>query len=222
MADVARLKTLVEEKFAPFSVNATIEFGELTIEIPKAHVRECCFTLRDQADFHFEQLMDLCGVDYLTYGQTEWATEETTLTGFSRAVENTQSEYVSWIKPRFAVVYHLLSLKHNHRIRVRTFVEERDLILDSVIEVWNVANFFEREAFDLYGILFGGHPDLRRVLTDYGFIGHPFRKDFPLSGYVEPRYDKALQRVVYEAVDIEPRTLVPRVIRKDNRYIKPE
>lgn len=222
MTDVKNLKTAVEQKFAHLSVSATINFNELTLEVPKEHLHELCLNLRDQEEFHFEQLMDLCGVDYLTYAQTEWDTEDTTRTGFSRAVEKSQSDHSVWEKPRFAVVYHLLSLQHNHRIRIRSFVDDKDLFMDSVISIWNVANFFEREAFDLYGILFKGHPDLRRILTDYGFIGYPFRKDFPLSGYVEPRYDAALQRVVYEAVDIKPRILVPKVVRNDNRYLNAE
>ncbi len=230
MATVETLKALVEEKFSSFGMTTKINLDELTVEVPKKHIHEICLALRDMADFHFEQLMDLCGVDYSTYGKTEWVTEDATFTGFSRAVENSvedkssatpgmRSVSVKWEKPRFAVVYHLLSLRHNHRLRLKAFVEENDLLIDSVINIWNVANFFEREAFDMYGILFNGHPDLRRVLTDYGFIGHPFRKDFPLSGYVEPRYDATLQRVVYEPVDIQPRVLVPRVIRKDNRYL---
>lgn len=223
MADAQTLKNLIEQHLASFQVTTCIALNQVTIEVPKQHIRAVCLILRDHPEFHFEQLMDLCGVDYSTYGQDEWATEETTLTGFSRAVEREsqkqQSHYVTWEKPRFAVVYHLLSVKHNHRIRIRAFVEEKDLLIDSVVDIWSVANFFEREAFDLFGILFKGHPDLRRVLTDYGFIGHPFRKDFPLSGYVEPRYDKELERVVNEPVDIEPRVLVPRVIRQDNRYV---
>lgn len=218
MADVETLKNLVEQHFSELEVSCKIARNELTVEVPNKNLYALCLALRDKNEFHFEQLMDLCGVDFSTYGQVEWATENTTLTGFSRGVEKEQSHYVTWNKLRFAVVYHLLSIKHNHRIRIRTFVEEQDPLIDSVIDVWNTANFFEREAFDLYGILFQGHPDLRRVLTDYGFIGHPFRKDFPLSGYVEPRYDAALQRVVNEPVDITPRTLVPRVIRHDNRY----
>jgi NADH-quinone oxidoreductase subunit C len=165
--------------------------------------------------------MDVCGVDYLDYGFSEWATEETTLTGFSRGVESEPKRVIPWHKPRFAVVYHLLSVSLNHRIRLRTFPLGEPPIVNSVIEIWESANWFEREAFDLFGIMFEGHPDLRRILTDYGFIGHPFRKDFPLIGNVEPRYDAAEQRVIYEPVSILPRTLVPKVIREDNRYATP-
>lgn len=222
MADAAQLKNLVEQHFEEYAIKAVMALGELTIEVPKQHCHSLCLALRDNPAFHFEQLLDLCGVDYSTYGQVEWATEKTTFIGFSRGVEKDQSKYVKWEKPRFAVVYHLLSIEHNHRVRVRAFVDEPDLLIDTVIDIWSVANFFEREAFDLYGILFSGHPDLRRLLTDYGFIGHPFRKDFPLTGHVEPRYDAALQRVVYEPIDIKPRVLVPRVIRKDNRYAPDE
>ncbi len=225
MASVENLNELVTKELLQYEIISHIALGELTLDVPKAHIVKVCETLRDHAEFHFEQLSDLCGVDYSTYGEAEWSTEENTYSGFSRAKEKKPNQFTHWDKPRFGVIYHLLSVKHNHRIRLRTFVDESDLFVDSVIDIWNVANFFEREAFDLYGILFKNHPDLRRVLTDYGFIGHPFRKDFPLSGHVEPRYDAALARVVYEPVDIKPRTLVPRVIRDDNRYLhkqKPE
>ena len=219
MGSVENLKTLVEKELSGYSIQTDIKLNELTIDLPKQDIYAICLTLRDHVDFQFEQLMDLCGVDYLAYGRTEWSTHENTYSGFSRAVEMKPSQVTSWDKARFGVVYHLLSVKKNHRIRLRAFLDENDMFIDSVIEIWNVANFFEREAFDLYGILFKNHPDLRRVLTDYGFIGHPFRKDFPLSGYVEPRYDATQQRVVYEAVDIQPRVLVPKVIRADNRYL---
>jgi NADH-quinone oxidoreductase subunit C len=166
--------------------------------------------------------MDLCGVDYLGYGDDEWTTEGATGTGFSRGVERKPvilDESDAFEPRRFAVVYHLLSLRNNWRLRLRTFVgSSNPPIVASVVDVWNGANWFEREAFDLYGILFDGHPDLRRILTDYGFIGHPFRKDFPLSGNVEVRYDADKGRVAYQPVSIEPRTLVPKVIRDDNRY----
>lgn len=218
MADTASLQQQLTEKFSNFDLTASIALGELTVEIPKQYLHEFCLALRDSSDFKFEQLIDLCGVDYLEYGVTEWATEDTTLTGFSRGVEKTQSKYVKWDKPRFAVVYHLLSITHNQRLRLRVFTDGEPPMVDSVVDIWNVANFFEREAFDLFGIIFKNHPDLRRILTDYGFIGHPFRKDFPLIGQVEPRYDAAQGRVIYEPVSIKPRTLVPKVIRKDQRY----
>jgi len=219
MADIENLKALAEKELADSNITAKVALNELTLDVPKQHIRAVCLKLRDHAEFNFEQLIDLCGVDYSTYGEAEWSTEESTYSGFSRAVEKKKDQFTSWDKPRFGVVYHLLSVRHNHRIRVRTFTEESDMLVESVIDIWNVANFFEREAFDLYGILFNNHPDLRRVLTDYGFIGHPFRKDFPLVGNVEPRYDAAQQRVIYEPVNIKPRVLVPRVIRDDNRYL---
>jgi len=219
MADVATLEKNILEHFTDFNLQTNIALDELTVEVPKQHLHELCLTLRDDKLFQFEQLMDLCGVDYQDYGLAEWATEETTLTGFSRAVEKTQSHYMKWSKPRFAVVYHLLSICHNHRIRLVVFADGEPPMVDSVMDIWDVANFFEREAFDLYGIIFNNHPDLRRVLTDYGFIGHPFRKDFPLVGQVEPRYDAGQGRVVYEPCSIKPRVLVPKVIREDNRYL---
>ena len=167
-------------------------------------------------------LMDVCGVDYLQYGDVEWTTSSATETGFSRGVEQTPvilDEADEFDARRFAAVYHLLSLRHNTRLRMRVFTGTGNPpIIRSVVDIWNSANWYEREAFDLYGILFEGHPDLRRILTDYGFIGHPFRKDFPLIGNVEVSYDADKGRVAYQPVSIEPRTLVPRVIRDDNRY----
>ena len=175
-----------------------------------------CTALRDESDFSFEQLSDVCGVDYLTYGQAEWETSKATGSGFSRAVEHDEVAPSAGGNPRrFAVVYHLLSVVNNCRLRLKVYLNEDEPIVDSVVGIWSSANWFEREAFDLYGIMFAGHPDLRRILTDYGFIGHPFRKDFPLIGNVEMRYDAEKRRVVYEPVSIEPRTLVPKVIRND-------
>ena len=163
-------------------------------------------------------MIDLAGVDYLDYGRAEWRTTAATASGFSRGVNRAAPHTLAGNK-RFAVVYQLLSIQHNWRLRVRVWCEElEDPMVESVTDIWPSANWFEREAFDLYGILFRGHPDLRRLLTDYGFIGHPFRKDFPLIGNVEVRYDAELKRVIYEPVTIEARTLVPRVIRHDNRY----
>jgi NADH-quinone oxidoreductase subunit C len=167
-------------------------------------------------------LMDVCGVDYLSYGSAEWTTSSATGTGFSRGVQREPvilDEADTFDPRRFAVVYHLLSIQHNMRLRMRVFTGvENPPIVRSVVDIWNSANWFEREAFDLYGILFEGHPDLRRILTDYGFIGHPFRKDFPLMGNVEVSYDSDKGRVAYQPVSIEARTLVPKVIRDDNRY----
>ncbi|MBV6423381.1 MAG: NADH-quinone oxidoreductase chain 5 [Steroidobacteraceae bacterium] len=189
--------------------------GELTLEVAPADLLSVAKTLRDAPGLQFDTLIDICGVDYLNYGRDEWQTNSATRSGFSRGVDRNalraQEE-----KGRYAVVYHLLSVALNHRVRVRVHCTSNDdPMIDSVTGIWPAANWFEREAFDLFGVLFGGHPDLRRILTDYGFIGHPFRKDFPLIGNVEVRYDEAKQRVVYEPVTIEPRTLVPRVIRGD-------
>ena len=222
MVDVVSLQNQLMNQLPSLGLVTTIARQELTVEVKPEHLHALCLVLRDKPDFEFDELIDICGVDYLQYGKAEWATEETTLTGFSRGVEADFSEQViPCDKPRFAVVYHLLSVTHNHRIRLRTFPQGEPPVLKSVIDIWEVADWFEREAFDLFGILFSGHPDLRRILTDYGFVGHPFRKDFPLIGNVEPRYDAALQRVIYEPVSIEPRVLVPKVIREDNRYLNP-
>ena len=167
--------------------------GEVTIVVKPEQLLAAATTLRDAPELKFEQLTDLCGVDYRDYGESGWSGR------------------------RFAVVYHLLSITHNRRARVRVFAADDELpVVDSVIGVWPSANWYEREAFDLYGIIFTGHPDLRRILTDYGFVGHPFRKDFPLSGNVEMRYDPDQQRVIYQPVTIEPREIVPRVIRVEN------
>jgi NADH-quinone oxidoreductase subunit C len=194
--------------------------GELTIEVGRENLLDACRILRDDDALRFEMLMDLCGVDYLDYGRAEWTTETATGSGFSRGVDRGAADE---LEPgadgrRFAVVYHLLSISLNTRLRLRTFAADGEPpLLDSVVDIWPSANWFEREAFDLFGILFVGHPDLRRLLTDYGFIGHPFRKDFPLIGNVEVRYDPEKSRVVYQPVSIEPRTLVARVIREDTR-----
>jgi NADH-quinone oxidoreductase subunit C len=171
-------------------ITLTNYLGEVTIEVSPSHVLAAAKTLRD--DFAFEQLIDLAAVDYRDYRMGEWSGR------------------------RFAVVYHLLSISRNQRVRVRAFVENDDFpVIDSVISVWSAADWYEREAFDLMGIIFTGHPDLRRILTDYGFIGHPFRKDFPLEGHVEMRYDPESGRVIYQPVTIENRVLTPRVIREE-------
>jgi NADH-quinone oxidoreductase subunit C len=227
---LAALAEVVEARLAgrverlPVDLNA----GQLAYTVEADALLDVCRTLRDDEALRFEMLMDLAGVDYLVYGRDEWQTESATGTGFSRGVlrkhdvpiedyDDDQTRY----RPsrRFAVVYQLMSITHNWRLRLRTFcADDRQPILDSITGVWNAADWYEREAFDLYGILFRGHPDLRRLLTDYGFIGHPFRKDFPLIGNVEMRYDPDKGRVVYEPVSIEPRILVPKVIRDDHRY----
>ncbi|HET6724868.1 MAG TPA: NADH-quinone oxidoreductase subunit C [Gammaproteobacteria bacterium] len=194
--------------------------GEITFELPADRLIEICTALRDEPDFHFEQLIDVCGVDYLGYGVDQWKSVESKNTGFSRAVNRDPVEAQPTSR-RFAVIYHLLSVRHNRRLRLRVFCADPDMpMVDSVNGIWPVADWFEREAFDLFGIFFNGHPDLRRILTDYGFIGHPFRKDFPLSGNVEMRYDPEKGRVVYQPVTIEPRVLEPRVIRKDHQYVE--
>jgi NADH-quinone oxidoreductase subunit C len=224
----AKLAAAIEAKLSPRPVRLPTTTGELGYEIAAADLIEHAWVLRDDAALKFEMLIDVCGVDYSAYGYDEWQTESASDTGFSRgrlrepalaaAASDTPPTYYE-PKARFAAVYHLLSITHNHRLRLKVFCPKDDRpVLDSVTGVWQSADWFEREAFDLFGILFRGHPDLRRLLTDYGFIGHPFRKDFPLIGNVEMRYDPAKGRVVYEPVSIEPRTLVPKVIRDDARY----
>ncbi len=214
------LAARLDERFGDKITRVESTCGELTYETDKDDLSEVAAALR--GEFGFEMLMDVCGVDYLSYGADEWNTQDATGTGFSRGVEREPvilDESDEFPARRFAVVYHLLSIQHNIRLRLRTFTgAENPPVVKSVVDIWNGANWFEREAFDLYGILFEGHPDLRRILTDYGFIGHPFRKDFPLMGNVEVSYDTEKGRVAYKPVSIEERTLVPRVIRDDNRY----
>jgi len=190
--------------------------GELTLTVPRSQLLDVMRLLRGKRSLAFEQCIDVCGVDYATYGESEWVTSQAANTGFGRGATRDLPEMDP--QNRFAVVYHLLSVTHNVRLRVKTFLDADRPIVDSVVPVWAAAAWFEREAFDLFGIMFTGHPDLRRILTDYGFVGHPFRKDFPLIGQVEMRYDPEQQRVIYEPVSIQPRTLVPRVIREDARY----
>ncbi len=223
-----RLAETVASRFGSRLTRVTDSPGELSYEVAPASLLECCEELRDTGELGFEMLMDLCGVDYSEYGRDEWRTDGATATGFSRGViaspddgeEQIDIANARYEPPaRFAAVYHLLSLTHNHRMRLKVFCEDDEQpMLDSVTGIWSSADWYEREAFDLFGILFRGHPDLRRILTDYGFIGHPFRKDFPLIGNVEMRYDPEKGRVIYEPVSIEPRTLVPKVIRDDARY----
>ena len=208
------------------SVGASLK-GIQTIEVDVNAWLEVCRALRDEEEFCYEQLTDLCGVDYLSYGQSEWDTTEASTEGFGRGVEGMGPGRFDWagrpeaedIKQRFGVVVHLLSFKHNRRLRVRCYAPDEGMpIVPSLVEIWSSANWYEREAFDLFGVVFEGHPDLRRILTDYGFTGHPFRKDFPLIGNVAVRYDSQKKRVVYEPVEIEPRVGVPRVLRNDSRY----
>ncbi len=187
------LAAALQAAFDPPLTSVTVALGEVTVVVAAERLAGVMRALRDRPEFRFESLIDACGVDYSTYGDG------------------------AWDGARFAAVYHLLSLSHNHRLRVRAFAADDDFpILPSIVDVWPAANWFEREAFDLYGIVFDGHPDLRRLLTDYGFVGHPFRKDFPLSGYVEMRYDPEQKRVIYQPVTIEPREITPRVIREEN------
>ncbi|CAD6506849.1 NAD(P)H-quinone oxidoreductase subunit J, chloroplastic [Paraburkholderia hiiakae] len=188
------LKANLEAALGARIVSLTEALGELTLVVKAGESLAVAQELRDNPSLRFEQLIDLCGVDYQTFGDGAWE------------------------GPRFAAVSHLLSLANNWRVRLRVFAPDDEVpIVPSLVEIWNSANWYEREAFDLFGIVFEGHPDLRRILTDYGFIGHPFRKDFPVSGYVEMRYDPEQKRVVYQPVTIEPREITPRVIRED-RY----
>ena len=189
----AALQAAFATETASLLISVTVALGEVTVVVGADRLGDVMLALRDRPELRFESLIDICGVDYSTFGDGAW-------TG-----------------SRFAAVYHLLSLSNNQRVRVRTFAADDDFpILRSMVGVWPAANWFEREAFDLYGIVFDGHPDLRRLLTDYGFVGHPFRKDFPLSGYVEMRYDPEQKRVIYQPVSIEPREITPRIIREEN------
>jgi NADH-quinone oxidoreductase subunit C len=191
---------------------------DLAYDVTVAELLAVTTTLRDDAELRFEVLMDVAGVDYMDYGRSEWRTTGSSSSGFGRGV-NRGGSGGSHDGPRFAVVYQLLSITHNERVSLRVYCTDTESpAVESLVPVHAGANWFEREVFDLFGIVFNNHPDLRRLLTDYGFIGHPFRKDFPLVGNVEVRYDETKQRVVYEPVEITPRVLVPRVIRDDNRY----
>lgn len=220
-----RLDALVDnlrEQFEAKGCEITLALGEITMVVPREQLIEITTQLHDDEPFQFTQMIDICGMDYAEYGVTQWVTKDASATGFGRGVDESSSDVDDSGSDRFAVVYHLLSVSLNHRLRLRTFVETEHPIVDSVIGVWNAADWFEREAFDMYGILFKGHPDLRRILTDYGFVGHPLRKDFPLSGHVEMRYDPKQQRVIYQPVTIPARTQMPRVIREDHRPLAEE
>ena len=192
LPEATPLAVLLREVLGDRARNVRVALGEVTLEIRGEHQTEVCTILRDDPRLRFESLIDLCGVDFLQFGDGVYDGR------------------------RFAAVSHLLSYQHNRRLRVRSFCADDDFpVIDSVTDIWPGANWYEREAFDLYGIVFSGHPDLRRILTDYGFVGHPFRKDFPISGYVEMRYDPEQKRVIYQPVTIEPRDNVPRVIREE-------
>lgn len=193
MAHLHRLQEVVAAVLGDKASKMISALGELTIECLPEHYIQVMTLLRDHEDLHFELLVDLCGVDYSTY------------------------QNQSWQGKRFAVVSQLLSLKNNQRIRVRVWADNDDFpVVESVVDLYNSADWYEREAFDMYGILFNKHPDLRRILTDYGFVGHPFRKDFPISGHVEMRYDEVQKRVIYQPVTIEPREVTPRIVREEN------
>lgn len=210
------LQQEIDEQFKDLIVDSSIALDEVTIEVAPENSLEVFERLKTQSKF--EQLIDLCGVDYLSFGEANWETFSAANTGFSRGVFDFAEEEESDLNQprRFAVVYHLISIERNLRLRVKVFPEASEMpIVESVVNIWNCANWFEREAFDLFGILFNGHPDLRRLLTDYGFVGHPLRKDFPLTGHVEMRYDAEKERVVYEPVTIENRVNVPRVVREN-------
>ena len=217
-SSVESLTTSLSQRFGDALTDAHVACGQAVIELKPNQLLAVCQSLKDEETYSFEQLIDLCGVDYSTYGKADWETQSSSDTGFSRGVSKDIFDDEAEARPRFAVVYHLLSIKHNHRLRVRCMIDETPAKIESVVNIWASANWYEREAFDLFGILFEGHPDLRRILTDYGFIGHPFRKDFPLEGNVEVRYDPEQKRVVYQPVTITNRVLVPRVIRDDTRY----
>ena len=190
---IETLTAAIQEILGERLVSATTALDELTVVVKAEHLLSVCAALRDDGKLHFEQLIDITGIDYSHYGDGTYE------------------------GPRFAAIYHLLSLKHNWRLRLRVFAANDDFpVLESVIGIWACANWYEREAFDLYGIMFTGHPDLRRILTDYGFVGLPFRKDFPLSGNVEMRYDPDQKRVIYQPVTIEPRVITPRIVREEN------
>jgi NADH-quinone oxidoreductase subunit C len=209
------LNKRLQERFAGLINSCTVACSQVTVELSAENLLEVCTALRDEDDFAFAQLSDLCGVDYSMYGQADWETQDTTSTGFSRGVSRGVFHTPGTGNQHLAVVYHLLSIKHNRRLRLRCRINNDPPRISSVINIWAAANWYEREAFDLFGILFEGHPDLRRLLTDYGFIGHPFRKDFPLEGNVEVRYDPDQQRVIYQPVTITNRVLVPKVIREE-------
>lgn len=220
MTDINVLQTKILEHCEEYIVQTKVALNELTIEVKPNFLLSLAIVLRDKPEFDFKLLIDVCGVDYLQYGLADWETETATEFGFSRGVTAKPLREAPGKPNRFAVVYHLLSLTKNQRVRLTVNIpNDADLIVDSVMSIWPAANWYEREVFDLFGILFKGHPDLRRILTDYGFVGHPFRKDFPLIGKVEARYDGKLKRIVYEPVSIAPRILEPKVIRHDNRYL---
>ena len=215
-ADLSTLRTDLTRLLGDKLTGMEEKLGELTIVVRTDAMLEALTRLRDAPELRFEMMMDLCGIDYSTYGSD---ISEGGAYFNSDDMPDTDKAHPS----RFAVNYQLLSITHNQRLRVRVYAAEDDFpLLPSVIDIWPSANWYEREAFDLYGIVFTGHPDLRRILTDYGFVGNPFRKDFPLSGHVEMRYDPEQQRVIYQPVSIEPREVTPRIVREENYAGNPE
>ena len=222
------LANRLQARFGALLSGLVEALDEISIDVPVANWLAVARGLRDDPEFRFELLIDLCGVDYLSWGEAEWDTSDVSAEGFSRGVEGAGPGRFNWadrpaappLAQRFAVVVQLLSITHNRRLRMRCFAPDEGLpLVPSLIDLWRGVNWYEREAFDLFGIVFDGHPDLRRILSDYGFVGHPFRKDFPLIGNVEVRYDEARQRVVYEPVSIQPRVGVPRTLRNDTRLL---
>lgn len=216
---IAEQVQALEKAFASHQVTVQADVDMPCLCVPVDQLSVVMQRLRDDEPGYFQQLTDLCGVDYSLYGCDEWTTDNTANTGYSRARGEQMTAQSTWSHTRFCVTYHLLSISANRRLRVQVFLDDETPRLPSVVDIWPAANWFERETYDLFGIVFDGHPDLRRILTDYGFHGHPFRKDFPLIGEVEMRYDATLQRCVYEPVSIKNRVVVPRVIRQDNRWL---
>ena len=227
-----QLHSDLQNAFASSLQTIENQYNETTIVVEVKDLIHVLSKLNTSKEFEFDQLIDLAGIDYLEFGSDEWNTESATSSGFSRGVEKTSfgrftfddaKQNTDMDAPRYAVVYHLLSVNRNQRLRVKVFCTDNNLpIFPSVTNIWSSADWYEREAFDLFGIVFEGHPDLRRILTDYGFTGHPFRKDFPLVGHVEVRYDPDQKRVIYQPVSIEPRINVPKVIRDDHRFANSE
>ncbi len=229
---ITQLVDKLTEELGDYIDELNVDHGQICIDISSENLIDAATILRDHAKLRFQQLIDLCGIDYSQYNNNEWATDKSSATGFSRAVEPASHGHLIFgedlaptgpQKNRFATIYQLISYALNHRVTLRVFAENDDFpLVESIVPIWNSADWYERESFDLFGIHYSGHPDLRRILTDYGFVGHPFRKDFPLIGHVEMRYDEEQKRVIYEPVSIEPRVLVPRVHRNDHRYIEDE
>ena len=210
-----KIRELLDGHFVDY-----IESDMITVVVEKSKLKKVLILLKEDKDLQFTQLIDLCAVDYIEYGKSEWQTHEATSTGYSRGIKPTSHSRIDFSYEtneddyELCVVYHLLSINHNLRIRIKCFLDDSSLLIPSVTDIYAAADWYEREAYDLFGVLFEGHNDLRRILTDYGFIGHPFRKNFPLVGNTQVKYDPEQRKVINEPVDINPRTLVPKVIRK--------